>query len=727
MDDERLVATITAELKTFQNNQVKQTLMMLDQGDTVPFIARYRKERTHNLDEVQIRKIQEVAHKVRTLEAKKQSTIIKIEEQGKLTPQLQSQILQATTQQKIDDLYLPFKQKRRTKAMEAREQGLQPLADKVWQFDAKLADAINKFAEQHSQIGGVAEVKAGIIEIVAENISERVAFREWIRKTTYEQGLLEVTAKKQADKLDELGVFKQYYEFSQRLKDLPSYRVLAINRGESQKVLGVKITIPETVIYNYLTKQLIKKPHSLAATLITAAQEQAYSRFIKPAIERELKKQLTQGAEEHAIEVFGDNLYHLLMQAPLKGRVVMGFDPAYRTGCKLAVIDENGKLLAKKVIYPHKPASADKRAAAKNELIEFINQYQVAMIAIGNGTASRESEQFVAAAIKEIKTPIFYVIVNEAGASVYSASDNAREEFPDLSVEQRSAISIGRRVQDPLAELVKIDPKSIGVGQYQHDVSQSQLNSKLDQVIETAVNQVGINLNTASSELLGHISGLTKTTAKNIVQFRNTNGKFENRLALKQVARLGNKAFEQSVGFLRIIDGDNPLDNTDIHPESYAVTEQLLQLNGLSLADLGTTKAQAKLQSINVPELAERLNVGVATLTDIIKGIVTPGRDVRDDMPQPLLRQDVLTIEDLKPQMKLQGTVRNIVDFGAFVDIGVKHDGLVHISKMSHHFVKDPLRIVSIGDIVTVWIDSVDVSRDRIQLTMLNPNKNDDK
>lgn len=719
--DNTLAHKIQQDLPKIREKQIVETLKMLDEGDTVPFIARYRKERISNLDEVQIRDIQDAAHRIQTLDKRKQEVIKIIDEQKALTPELKKQIEAASVLQQVEDLYLPYKQKRRTKATIAKEHGLEPLAKAAMSFAPDLKQLAAQYVHPDKELPDVDAVFAGVHEIIAEDAGDRADFREWVRQNTQRYGQLVVKVKRGGKELDEEGTYQQYYDFNQPIKSIPSFRTLAINRGEKEKVLSVKIEVNEAPIMWHLKANTVGSHQGFAADVVTDAIEDAYHRFIGPAIEREIRKQLTEVAADHAIDIFGKNLYNLLMQAPLKGKIVMGFDPAYRTGCKLAVVDQNGKYLDKTVIYPHKPASEAKRKAAKGLFIDFINQNHVEMIAIGNGTASRESEQFVADAIKEIKTPIYYVIVNEAGASVYSASQVARDEFPDFSVEQRSAVSIARRIQDPLAELVKIDPQAIGVGQYQHDVPQKQLGEQLDTVVETAVNRVGVNLNTASPDLLVHISGLTKTTSGNIVKFRNENGEFSARSDLKQVPRLGPKAFEQSVGFLRIIGGKNPLDNTDIHPESYSAAKSLLKKHGLTINQLGEPAVSTALSQLNLAQEAESIGVGVATLKDIIKGLETPGRDLRDEMPAPLLRKDVLTMEDLKPGMKLQGTVRNVVDFGVFVDIGVKQDGLVHISKMSRTFVKDPSKVASVGDIVTVWIDSVDLDRHRIQLTMVDP------
>lgn len=715
-----ILALVEKQLTAYRPQQIRATLEMLDEGNTVPFIARYRKERTHSLDEVQIREIQAAYHQTETLEKRKTEVLKQIEEQGKLTTGLKQQIKQATTLTAVEDLYLPYKQKRRTKATIAKEAGLEPLAAWVLTFPQqglreRLAAAVNP----EVKLNTIEDVESGVHEILAEAFGEQAEIRAWIRKYTQHNGALVSEVKRQGKELDENGVYAIYYDFQAPLAQLAPHQVLAINRGEKEKVLRAKVAVEEAGIERYLNFRLVQKHRGPAVALVQAAYRDAYKRFIGPAIEREMRAELTSMAEQRAIKVFGENLYHLLMQAPLKGKVVLGFDPAYRTGCKLAVIDENGKFLDKLVIYPHRPAPQAKRAAAAKQLKDFIEKYHVEMIAIGNGTASRESEEFVAQVIKTIARPVYYVIVNEAGASVYSASPAARAAFPDLQVEERSAISIGRRLQDPLAELIKIDPQAVGVGQYQHDVAQKDLREQLDHVVETAVNQVGVNLNTASPELLTHISGLTKTTAQNIVKFREANGSYRTRQAIKSVPRLGPKAYEQSIGFLRIVDGDDELDNTGIHPESYPVVKTLMKELGLNLHDLGTPAFNQTLQQVKVAQLAAQLQVGEETLHDILEELQKPGRDLRDEMPAPLLRSDVLTLEDLQPGMQLQGTVRNVIDFGAFVDIGVKQDGLVHISKLKKGFVKHPSDVVAVGDIVTVWVESVDTKRNRIQLTMI--------
>ncbi|AYM03862.1 Tex family protein [Levilactobacillus yiduensis] len=713
-----LAKPVQQQLTQYRVQQIQAVLSLLDEGNTVPFIARYRKERTGSLDEVAIRDIEDEARRLMKLNQRRQEVLKIIDEQGKLTPALRQNLAHATVLQQVEDLYLPYKQKRRTKATVAREAGLTPLTQWLLSFPATGLDAkAQQFVDPAKDLPDLAAVWAGVHEILAETFSEQAAFREWIRQYTWQHGELTSKRKRGAADDDEQQVYATYYDFSQSLKQIPPYRVLAINRGEREKVLSVGVTVDPASILQYGHFRLVGQHHGPAVVKVTAAFADAYKRFLGPAIARELRRQLTEKADEHAIQVFGNNLYHLLMQAPLKGKVVMGFDPAYRTGCKLAIMDANGRFLAKQVIYPHKPAKAKDRAAAGPAFKQLLEKYHVEMIAIGNGTASRESEEFVSNILKTLDHPVYYVLVNEAGASVYSASANARAEFADFHVEERSAVSIGRRLQDPLAELIKIDPKAVGVGQYQHDVPEKALDAQLDRVVETAVNQVGVNVNTASPELLTHISGLTATTAQNIVAYRNENGAFAARQELKKVPRLGPKAYQQAVGFLRIIGGREPLDNTDIHPESYTAAHQLLTQLAPD-GQIGTPKLQQQLAQLNQAQWAEQLGIGAATLADIIAGLGKPGRDLRDSMPAPLLRQDVLTMADLKPGMELQGTVRNVVDFGAFVDIGVKQDGLVHISQLADHYVSDPSTVVTIGDVVTVWVLSVDENRHRIQLTM---------
>lgn len=718
--DQQIVQLVSQQLPKLRQKQVSAALQLMDEGNTIPFIARYRKEMTGTLDEVQLQEIRDQYHHVTSLRERQETVVNKIKEQGKLTPALEKQIRAAADLQTVEDLYLPYKQKRQTKAQKAKAAGLAPLANWLLTYpDGELTTKAAEFV--NDDVESPEAALTGAHEILAEAISEMVTVRAWLRNFTHNHGQLVTNLKKDGEEKDELKTYKQYYDFTGAVKDLNSYQVLAINRGEKEDVLSVKLAVDEEAVLNYLKFRLIRtKKENQATNFIEEAAADAYKRFLGPAIERELRRQLTDDADQQAIKVFGENLYHLLMQAPIKGKVVLGFDPAYRTGCKLAVLDENGKFLTKAVIYPHKPAPEKQRAAAEGEFIDLLEKYHVEMIAIGNGTASRESEQFVAAALKKIDRPVYYVIVNEAGASVYSASQEARDEFPDLHVEQRSAISIGRRLQDPLAELVKIDPQSIGVGQYQHDLPKKELSGELDAIVERAVNRVGVNLNTASYQLLSQISGLNKTIAKNIVKYRDDNGRYTNRQQLKDVPRLGPKAFQQSVGFLRIVNGENPLDNTDVHPESYPIAAAMMEKADVAVADLGTPAATKRIRQLDPAEFTTA-KAGTATVNDIVASLQKPGRDLRDSMPAPLLRHDVMTIEDLKPGMQLQGTVRNVVDFGAFVDIGVKHDGLVHISKMTKKFTRDPRSVVSVGDIVDVWIDIVDLKRQRIQLTMLKP------
>ena len=719
--DQEILKLVQKELKQYHPDQIKRVLELLTEGNTVPFIARYRKEVTGNLDEVQIREIEERHQYLTTLEKRKEEVLRLIEEQEKLTPELAMQIKSATKMHQVEDLYRPYKQKRRTKATIAKERGLEPLAKWLLTFP-QTGDVLAKaaeFVDLSQDVTSPEDALAGAHEILAEQFGDVAAFRTWIRQYTLTHGQY-LSSVKDADK-DEKGVYEMYYDFSEPVKRMVSHRVLATNRGEKEDILKVSIKVDESKIMAYFDQQLIKNSASPAAPFVIEGYQDAYKRFIAPAIERELRNQLTEEADEQAIAIFGENLRNLLLQAPLKGKVVMGFDPAYRTGCKLAILDATGKVLDIAVIYPHKPAVGSKQAAAAPTFRQLIEKYQVDMVAIGNGTASRESEQFVAEQLREIKRDVFYVIVNEAGASVYSASDIARAEFPNLAVEERSAISIGRRLQDPLAELVKIDPQAVGVGQYQHDVSQKRLAEQLDFVVETVVNQVGVDVNTASPQLLQHVAGLNKTTAQNIFTYREENGAFSARNQLKKVPRLGPKAYEQAIGFLRIPGGKHILDNTGIHPESYPAAKAILALAQITEKELGQAKAKDALAALKPDQLSRELEIGKETAKDILKALLQPGRDMRDEMPAPLLRKDVLKMSDLRPGMELKGTVRNVIDFGAFVDIGVKQDGLVHISKLSDKFVKHPKDVVAVGDIVTVWVEQVDLKKGRISLTMLDP------
>ena len=712
-----IIQQLVTELAPITKVQIEAVLNLLADGATIPFIARYRKEKTGSLDEVQIKNIQDRYQYLENLQKRKEEIIENISNQGKLTEELRAEILAANVLQKLEDLYRPYKQKKRTKATIAKENGLEPLSEAVFQNQDQAV--LEKMAQlsTNEAVPTLDDVWSGVHEILAEKIADEAKYREWIRNFTYKNG--QYTCQVKDESLDERKVYEIYYEFTQPIKSMVSHRILATNRGEKEGVLKVNLEVDTNKIHEYLAKHIIpKKANELVVEKLTTAYEDAYKRFIQPAIEREIRNELTEKADEQAIEVFGENLRNLLLQSPLKGKVVMGFDPAYRTGCKLAIMDPTGKVLAIDVIYATMGSEKQLKEAAK-KFIQLIEDYQVEMVAIGNGTASRESEQFVAEQLKKINRKVYYIIVNEAGASVYSASEVARAEFPDLQVEQRSAVSIGRRLQDPLAELVKIDPKAVGVGQYQHDVSQKQLAQQLDFVVETVVNQVGVNVNTASSQLLARIAGLNKTTAQNIVNYREENGAFSQRNQLKKVPRLGPKAFEQAIGFLRIPNGKNILDNTPIHPESYQATKDLLTELNIELDKVDTPEAKSQLQNINIKQLSEKLAIGRETLQDIIDSLLKPGRDLREDMPAPILRSDVLSIEDLKVGMKLQGTVRNVIDFGAFVDIGVKQDGLVHISKLSDRFVKHPSEVVAVGDIVQVWITSVDTQKGRIGLSML--------
>ncbi|HFU5976587.1 TPA: Tex family protein [Enterococcus faecium] len=718
--NQTIIQLVQKELSDYRPKQLTTVLNLLNEGNTVPFIARYRKEMTGSLDEVQIREIEERYAYLENLEKRKTEVIRLIDEQGKLTPELEAEITQAVKMQQVEDLYRPYKQKRRTKATIAKEKGLEPLAKWLMQLtDGEVQSEAEKYIDKEKEVSSAEEALHGAHEIIAEQVSDNAKFRTWIRSYTYNKGMYVSNVKD--EQADEKGVYEMYYDFAELVHKMVSHRILATNRGEKEDILKVFFQVDEAAILAYLDRQIVKNPASPSSSFVREAYQDSYKRFIQPAIERELRNELTEKADEQAIAIFGENLRNLLLQPPLKGKVVLGFDPAYRTGCKLAVVDATGKVLAIEVIYPHKPAAQAKREAAGPAFIQLINKYQVDMVAIGNGTASRESELFVAEQLKSADHKTYYAIVNEAGASVYSASEIARKEFPHLQVEERSAVSIARRLQDPLAELVKIDPKAVGVGQYQHDVSQKRLAEQLDFVVETAVNQVGVDVNTASPQLLQHISGLNKTTAQNIVIYREENGEFTARTQLKKVPRLGPKAYEQAIGFLRVPGGKNILDNTGIHPESYSIAKEILTSVQLSEKELGTEEAVEKLTRLSVEKLAESLSVGEETLADILAGLTQPGRDMRDEMPAPLLRTDVLSMEDLKPGMELTGTVRNVIDFGAFVDIGVKQDGLVHISKLSKKFVKHPTDVVSVGDIVTVWIEQVDTKKGRISLTMLSP------
>ncbi|TDL75952.1 Tex family protein [Peribacillus frigoritolerans] len=714
---ERIMKTISADL-SITYKQVSNVIALLEDGNTVPFIARYRKEQTGALDEVQIRDISEKWHYTQNLESRKEEVIRLIDEQGKLTEDLKKEIEGALKLQKVEDLYRPYKQKRRTKATVAKEKGLEPLAEwfKGQPSNGSLKEKAMEFVNEEQEVLTAEDAIDGAKDILAEWISDEPAYRQWIREQTFRKGKI-ITSSKDEEK-DEKKVYEMYYEYEEPIQKVVPHRVLAMNRGEKEGILKVAIQAPADLITSHIQRNELKNQHTVVKDVYVEAIEDAYKRLIQPSIEREIRKELMEKADDRAIHIFSENLRNLLLQPPLKGRVVLGVDPAYRTGCKLAAVDETGKVLEIGVIYPHPPVNKAKEA--KQKLIDVIKKNNIELVAIGNGTASRETEQFIADLIDELKSDLAYIIVNEAGASVYSASDLAREEFPEFQVEERSAVSIARRLQDPLAELVKIDPKSVGVGQYQHDVTQKKLNDSLTFVVETVVNQVGVNVNTASSSLLQYVAGLSKAVAVNIVKERDEIGKFQDRKQLKKIPRLGAKTFEQCIGFLRIPDGKHPLDSTGIHPESYKEVEALLKMLGLTLKDVGTEQLREKIAGINIKETAEAIDLGELTLKDICDSLVRPGRDPRDEIAKPLLKKGVLKLEDLQTGMELQGTVRNVVDFGAFVDIGVKQDGLVHISKLRNSFVKHPLDVVSVGDVVTVWVDSVDQHKGRVALTMIN-------
>ncbi|MCO7177163.1 Tex family protein [Sporolactobacillus kofuensis] len=697
--------------------QVARTIELLDDDNTIPFIARYRKEMTGGLDEVQIEQIQDSYTYSKQLAKRKEEVLTRIEEQGKLTDQLHSKINAATILQEVEDLYLPYRQKRRTRAAIAKEKGLEPLAD--WLMTLPTESVAEKAQHYFSEaVCSVEEALQGAQDIIAERLSDRADIRAFARQLTFEKGLIRTQAKH--PELDAKQVYEMYYNYEELAKKIVPHRILALNRGEKDEIIKVSVAAPEQLIISKLQSALNPGKRTSASDLLNACAEDAYRRLVAPAVERELRQMLTEKAEQQAIHIFSENLRGLLLQSPLKDKTVLGVDPAYRTGCKLAVVDPTGKVLDISLIYPTPPKSDIE--GAKRAVLSLIETYQIEIIAIGNGTASRETEAFIANTLKEVsERKLFYMIVNEAGASVYSASQLAREEFPNLHVEERSAVSIARRLQDPLAELVKVDPKSVGVGEYQHDVSQRELNKSLQFVVETVVNRVGVNVNTASPQLLQYVAGLSKTVAENVVTEREKRGKFENRRQLKEVPRLGARAFEQSAGFLRINDGNNPFDNTPIHPENYDVAGKLVELAGCKMDQIGSPRLRQALETLDVEQTAKMLSVGKPTLQDMIESLVRPGRDPRDDLKKPLLKTDVLKMEDLKPGMQLEGTVRNVVDFGAFVDIGVKQDGLVHLSKLAAQFVRHPLDIVHVGEIVTVWVEHVDAEKGRISLTMVAP------
>ena len=689
----------------------------VDEGNTIPFISRYRKEVTGSLNDEQLRKLHERLVYLRNLEEKKEQVLSSIEEQGKLTEELRSQILAAETLVVVEDLYRPYRPKRRTRATIAKEKGLEPLAAVITlqQLKRPLREEAEQYLSEEKGVTSVEDAISGAKDIIAEAISDEADYRSWIRKITMKKGKLISTAKDPEAE----SVYEMYYEFEEPLSKLAGHRILALNRGEKEKILTVKIEAPEEEILGYLEKQTIHGKNISTEQALKEAVEDSYKRLIGPAIEREIRSDLTEKAEDGAIEVFGKNLYQLLMQPPITGQVVLGWDPAFRTGCKLAVVDPTGKVLGTTVIYPTAPTTPAKIKASKDLLKKIIPKYHITLISLGNGTASRESEQFIVELLKEIPEKVQYVIVNEAGASVYSASKLASEEFPKFDVGQRSAASIARRLQDPLAELVKIEPQSIGVGQYQHDMNQKKLGESLSGVVEDCVNKVGVDLNTASAPLLSYISGISGAIAKNIVAYREENGKFQDRKDLLKVAKLGPKAFEQCAGFMRIQGGKNPLDATGVHPESYGATEKLLERQGFTLEDVAGGNLSGLSKTVkDYKKLSQELEIGEITLRDIVKELEKPARDPRDEMPKPILRTDVLDMKDLKEGMILKGTVRNVIDFGVFVDIGVHQDGLVHISQITDKYIKHPLEAVSVGDIVDVKVMSVDLKKKRIQLTM---------
>lgn len=709
-----------AEELQIKPSQVEAAVKLIDEGCTIPFIARYRKEVTGSLDDEQLRNLDERLRYLRNLEDRKSQVLSAIEEQGKLTDALRAQIEAAQTMVLVEDLYRPYKQKRRTRATIAKEKGLEPLADYILLQEAKvpLEEEASKYIStaEGLEVATAQAAIAGALDIIAEQISDVADYRTYIRDITMKEGKIISTAKDAAAE----SVYENYYEYSEMISTIPGHRILALNRGEAEKFLGIKIEAPVERIIGYLEKKMITAENEYTTPVLKTVIADAYDRLIAPAIEREIRNSLTEKAEDGAIKVFGKNLEQLLLQPPIAGKVVLGWDPAFRTGCKLAVVDPTGKVLATKVIYPTEPHN--KVVESKAEVRRLIEKYHVTLISCGNGTASRESEKIIADMIKEFGLKeVDYVITNEAGASVYSASKLATEEFPDFDVAQRSAVSIARRVQDPLAELVKIDPKSIGVGLYQHDMNQKKLSETLTGVVEDSVNKVGVDLNTASASLLEYISGISKAVAKNIVDYRETNGRFTNRKQLLKVAKLGPKAFEQCAGFMRITGGDNPLDATSVHPESYEAAGKLLKLLGYDISSITSGELiglKGKVQDIH--RMAEELGIGEITLEDIVKELEKPGRDPRDEMPKPILRKDVLDMKDLQPGMILKGTVRNVIDFGAFVDIGVHQDGLVHISQMrSDRRVEHPLDVVSVGDIVDVRVLDVDVAKARISLSMI--------
>lgn len=706
--NEQIIKDIAENLK-IKSEQVNKTLKLLEEGNTIPFIARYRKEVTGNLDEEQIRQISEVYEYQQNLLKRKEDVIRLIDEKGMLTEELKNKIMAATKLVEVEDLYRPYKEKKKTKATEAIKNGLEPLAKLIMSYPKEI-DFTKYF---NDKVKTEAEAIEGASYIIAEWTSDNASYRKYIRRYMYNNGVLVTKLKKNAE--DENKTYEMYYDFKEPVKYAKAHRIMAINRAEKEKIITVNLEVDDDHLINYLKEKIIKK-ESVYNYIIENAIKDSYKRLIKPSVEREIRSEITEKAEDESTKIFGLNLENLLMQPPMKGKIVLGFDPAYRTGCKLAVVDETGKMLDISVIYPHEPKNEKEKS--KQILLDLIKKYKIDIIAIGNGTASRESEAFVAETIKEADHKVEYILVSEAGASVYSASKLAIEEYPNLHVEQRSAISIARRLQDPLSELVKIDPESIGVGMYQHDVAPKKLSDSLGFVVTKSVNNVGVNINTASSSLLKYVSGLTKTNITKLLKYRDEHGKFQSREELKKL--LTPKTYTQAVGFLRIPEGNNILDATSIHPESYDITLNLLKLLNLDLKDIGKPELSEKL-NIDINEYAKKLNTDNYTLEDIIKSLKKPNRDPRDDMPKPLLKSDVLHLEDLKPGMKLQGTVRNVTPFGAFIDIGIKNDGLAHISKLSNKFIKHPSEVVSVGDIVDCYVDEIYPKKHKVSLSLIKP------
>ena len=713
---DKIINQIAEELN-IKYSQAESTIKLIDEGNTIPFIARYRKEVTGGLSDEILRTFNDRLNYLRNLEERKAEVIKSIEEQGKLTDELLQGVALCKTLAEVEDLYRPYKQKKKTRATVAKAKGLEPLAQII--IEQTETRSINEIATEYiseeKEIASAEEAIAGALDIIAEDISDNAKFRKYIKKVCYHEGIIITKATKPEEKSN----YEMYYDYQETVSRMPSHRILAINRGESEEFLKVKIEKNIEKILFYIERDIIKGETQFTAMLKNTIED-SFSRLIEPSVDREIRSDLTEKAEEKAIKVFGQNAKQLLLGAPIKGKTVMGFDPAYRTGCKIAVIDDTGKVLDTETVYPTAPQNDVE--TAKSKLLKLIQKDEIDMIAIGNGTASRESEMFVADMIKEANRPVSYAIVSEAGASVYSASKLATEEYPDINVSIRGAISIARRLQDPLSELVKIDPKAIGVGQYQHDVNQKRLAESLTGVVEDSVNSVGVDVNTATPSLLSYVAGVNNTIAKNIVKYRDENGKFKNRKELLKVSKLGKVAFEQCAGFIRVFDGDNPLDITAVHPESYDATEKLLKSLGFNKKDLTDktklSELKLKLSTINISDLAKELEVGEMTLTDIISELSKPGRDPREDMPKPILRSDVLKFDDLREGMVLTGTVRNVIDFGAFVDIGVKHDGLVHISELSDSFVKNPSDVVAVGDIVKVKVIGIDFDRQKVKLSM---------